>query len=41
MVGEMIDLGTGANVTLADIDADGLQDMIVGNYSLHISEPGE
>ncbi len=32
-VRDMIDLGAGANPTFADVDADGLQDLIVGNYS--------
>jgi hypothetical protein len=29
---DMIDVGSGANVALLDADADGLQDMIIGNY---------
>lgn len=32
LVEDMIDVGSGANVTVADIDGDGLQDMIIGNY---------
>ncbi|MEP7167741.1 MAG: T9SS type A sorting domain-containing protein [Bacteroidota bacterium] len=31
-VDDMIETGSGANVTLTDIDGDGLQDMIIGNY---------
>ncbi len=30
---EMVDLGTNANPTFVDVDADGLQDLVVGNYS--------
>lgn len=29
---QMIDIGSGANVCLADVDADGLTDMLIGNY---------
>jgi hypothetical protein len=32
-VQDMIDLGAGANPCFVDVDADGLQDLIVGNYS--------
>jgi hypothetical protein len=32
-VRDMIDLGAGANPCFVDVDADGLQDIIVGNYS--------
>jgi hypothetical protein len=32
LVNEMIDVGSGANVTLADLDGDGLKDMIIGNF---------
>ena len=32
LVNEMIDLGTGARPVFLDVDADGLQDMLVGNY---------
>lgn len=31
LVGEMLDLGTGAYPTFADIDGDGLSDMLIGN----------
>jgi len=31
-VNEMIDVGSGANVTLADLDGDGLTDMVIGNF---------
>ncbi|HKR04104.1 MAG TPA: T9SS type A sorting domain-containing protein [Bacteroidia bacterium] len=31
-VDNMIELGSGANVALTDIDGDGLQDMLIGNY---------
>lgn len=34
LVSDMIDLGTGANPTFADVNADGLLDMVVGNTSL-------
>ena len=30
---EMVDLGSGANPAFIDVDADGLQDLIVGNFS--------
>lgn len=33
LVRDMLDLGSGANPTLVDVDADGLQDLIIGNYS--------
>ena len=33
LVQDMIDLGAGANPCFVDVDADGLQDLIVGNYS--------
>ncbi|HNQ12909.1 MAG TPA: T9SS type A sorting domain-containing protein [Bacteroidia bacterium] len=32
MVGRMIDVGSGANVSLLDVNADGLLDMLIGNY---------
>lgn len=32
IVGEMIDHGSGANVVLADVSGDGLNDLIIGNY---------
>ncbi len=33
LVRDMIDLGAGANPSFIDVDADGLTDMVVGNYS--------
>ncbi len=35
LVDEMIEVGSGANVTFVDIDSDGLKDMIVGNYGYY------
>lgn len=32
LVNDMIDVGSGANVTMVDIDNDGLLDLLVGNY---------
>ncbi|MCC6384058.1 MAG: T9SS type A sorting domain-containing protein [Bacteroidia bacterium] len=32
-VNEMIDVGSGANVTVADLDGDGLQDLVIGNFA--------
>lgn len=32
LVGEMIDVGSGANAAVADLDNDGLQDMVIGNF---------
>ncbi|MBK8880624.1 MAG: T9SS type A sorting domain-containing protein [Haliscomenobacter sp.] len=34
LIDQMIDLGTGANPTLADVNGDGLFDLVVGNQSL-------
>lgn len=33
LVGEMLDMGTGANPALLDYNADGLMDLVVGNFS--------
>lgn len=33
LVKDMLDFGAGANPTFVDVDADGLQDLVVGNYS--------
>lgn len=33
LVRDMLDLGAGANPSFIDVDADGLTDMVVGNYS--------
>lgn len=35
LVGDMIDLGSGARPVFVDYDADGLQDLIIGNYSFY------
>ncbi|MBL7813437.1 MAG: T9SS type A sorting domain-containing protein [Saprospiraceae bacterium] len=35
LVRDMIDLGTGANPTLVDVNADGLLDLVVGNGTLY------
>lgn len=32
LTGEMIEVGSGANVSLADVDGDGLKDMLIGNF---------
>lgn len=34
LVGDMIDIGTGANPAFADVNGDGLLDLVVGNQSL-------
>lgn len=34
LVGDMLDLGTGANPVFADVNADGLMDLVVGNQTL-------
>ncbi len=39
-VDDMIELGAGANVSLTDIDGDGLQDMLIGNYTYADQIPG-
>jgi len=36
LVGEMVDLGTGANPIFVDVNADGLQDLVVGNKSFFV-----
>ena len=36
LVGEMVDLGTGANPVFVDVNADGLQDLVVGNKSFFV-----
>ena len=33
LVSDMIDVGSNANVAFIDFDADGLQDLVIGNYS--------
>lgn len=38
-VEDMIEVGSGANVTLVDVDGDGLQDMIIGNYKYTNQSP--
>ena len=35
LVGEMLDLGTGAHPVLVDVDADGLTDLVVGNMGFY------
>jgi Secretion system C-terminal sorting domain/FG-GAP-like repeat len=35
LVDEMIEVGTGANVVFHDVNADGLKDMIIGNYGYY------
>ena len=37
---DMIDLGSGANPALADVNGDGLLDLVVGNYSFFVSNDG-
>ena len=36
LVGEMVDLGTGSNPVFVDVNADGLQDLVVGNKSFFV-----
>lgn len=36
LVGDMIDFGTGANPVFVDYDADGLQDLVIGNKSYFV-----
>lgn len=36
LVGDMVDLGTGANPVFVDVNADGLQDLVVGNKSFFV-----
>ncbi len=40
LVKDMIDLGTGANPALIDVNADGLLDLVVGNGSLYVPQSG-
>ena len=40
LVNDMIDLGTGANPTLVDVNGDGLLDLVVGNGSLFVPPSG-
>ena len=40
LIRDMIDLGTGANPTLVDVNADGLLDLVVGNGSLFLPQSG-
>ncbi len=40
LVRDMIDLGTGANPALVDVNADGLLDLVVGNGSLYLPQSG-
>lgn len=35
LVGDMLDLGTGAHPALVDVDADGLMDLVVGNMGFY------
>ncbi len=36
LVGDMLDFGTGANPVFVDYDADGLQDLVIGNKSFFV-----
>jgi hypothetical protein len=36
LVEDMIDLGTGANPAFADVNADGLTDLVIGNFSYYM-----
>ena len=40
LIRDMIDLGTGANPALVDVNADGLLDLVVGNGSLYVPQSG-
>ncbi len=35
---EMIDVGSGSNITFFDVDADGKQDLLIGNYGYFVSD---
>ncbi len=40
LIRDMIDLGTGANPALVDVNSDGLLDLVVGNSSLYVPQSG-
>jgi hypothetical protein len=40
LIRDMIDLGTGANPTFVDVNADGLLDLVVGNSSFYLPQSG-
>ncbi len=40
LIKDMIDLGTGANPALVDVNGDGLLDLVVGNGSLYLPQSG-
>lgn len=40
LIRDMVDLGTGANPALVDVNADGLLDLVVGNGALYLPQSG-